>query len=77
MMSGAGNHMDAKKWSVCVMRGDELVELGEVSERCEATARRTALQRFGVADYQLEVEGVRPRGAAIYPDERFEVQIAS
>ncbi|WP_026434491.1 hypothetical protein [Acidovorax sp. JHL-9] len=69
--------MDAKNWSVRVVRGGELVELGRVTENSERSARHKALRLFGVADYQVEVEGVRPRGVAIYPDEEFEVLLTS
>lgn len=72
-MAAVATLEDAMKWRVCVVRDGDMVELGQVTESSEPSARRIAVQRFGIADYQVEVEGVRPRGAAIYPDEHFEV----
>lgn len=60
-------------WRVRVDRAEGAVEIGVVRETSESLARCAALSRYGVSEEEVAVAGVRPRGAAIYPDESFEV----
>ncbi len=65
--------MHMKDWLVRVGREGGFVEIGQVSETSEPLARCAALSRYGVTEDELTTGGVRPRGAAITPDEDFEV----
>lgn len=66
-------HMRMRDWLVRVAREGDFVEVGQVSETSEPLARCAALSRYGVTEDELAAGGVRLRGAAIYPDEDFEV----
>lgn len=63
-----------KKWNVYVNREGRSLYLGKVSERSEALARCAALSRFGVSQDDIDAGEAPSRGAAIYPDDDFEVQ---
>lgn len=65
--------LSMKDWLVRVDREGGAVEIGQVSETKESLARCAALSRYGVSADDLTIGGVHPRGAAIYPDEGFEV----
>lgn len=67
------NNMHMKDWLVRVCREGRFVEIGQVSETSESLARCAALSRYGVTEDDIATGGVRARGAAIYPDEDFEV----
>ena len=67
------NSMHMKDWLVRVAREGSFVEIGQVSETSEPLARCAALSRYAVTEDDIAAGGVRPRGAAIYPDEDFEV----
>lgn len=65
--------MSMKQWNVRVMREGRTIHIGQVAESSETLARCAALSRYGLSDDEVEADGVRPRGAAIYPDEAFDV----
>lgn len=69
--------MGMKQWNVRVMREGQVLHMGQVAESTETLARCAALSRYGLSEDEVETGGVRPRGAAIYPDEDFEVSPAS
>lgn len=68
--------MAIKQWNVRVMREGQGQHIGQVTESTEALARCAALSCYGVSEDEVESGGVRARGAAIYPDEDFEVSEA-
>lgn len=65
--------MGMKTWNARVLRDGQAIHIGQVDETSETLARCAALSRFGVAEDEVEAGGVRPRGAAIYPDDDFDV----
>ena len=60
--------MSMQQWNVRVVRDGEAVHIGKVGE---STARA-----LGLSEDEVEADGIRPRGAAIYPDEDFDVSPA-
>ncbi len=69
--------MGIKQWNVRVMRKGRAIHIGQVAGSIEAMARCAALSRYGLSEDEVEAGGVGPRGAAIYPDEEFEVSVAT
>ena len=72
--------MTMKRWNVRVMRSGHAVHIGQVAESTETLARCAALSRYGSSEDEVEeMEHGRtgPRGAAIYPDEEFDVSPAT
>lgn len=65
--------MGMKQWNVRVMREGQSIHIGTVAESTELLARCAALSRYGLSEDEVEAGGVRSRGAAIYPDEDFDV----
>lgn len=68
--------MHIRQWNVRVLRKGAATDLGRVAESTETLARCAALSKYGL--FEDEVEEMRgndipPRGAAIYPDEEFNV----
>lgn len=72
--------MTMKPWNVRVMRNGQAVHVGQVAESTETLARCAALSRYGLSEDEAEErerDHVGPRGAAIYPDEEFDVSPAT
>lgn len=71
--------MTMKRWNVRVMRNGQAVHVGQVAESTETLARCAALSRYGLSEDEEELERghAGPRGAAIYPDEEFDVSPAT
>lgn len=65
--------MSMQQWNVRVVRDGEAAHIGKVGESTEALARCAALSRSGLSEDEVEAGGIRPRGAAIYPDEDSDV----
>lgn len=65
--------MSMRQWNVRVVRDGQAIHIGQVAESTETLARCGALSRYGLSEDEVETGGVRPRGAAIYPDEAFDV----
>ena len=72
--------MTTKQWNVRVMRNGNAVHIGQVAESTETLARCAALSKYGLSEDEAEeMQHGRtgPRGAAIYPDEEFDVSPAT
>ncbi|MDF3831427.1 hypothetical protein P3W85_00395 [Cupriavidus basilensis] len=67
--------MTETQWNVRVYRDGSVSELGQVTETRESLAHCAALSRFGISEEDLAVGQVLVRGAAIYPDEEFDVSL--
>ena len=65
--------MALKHWNVRVVREGRAIHIGQVSEANETLARCAALSRYGLSEDEVETGGIQARGAAIYPDEGFDV----
>lgn len=66
-----------RKWNVHVIREGWSHYIGEVNESSEEMARCAALSRFGVGEDEIEAGEAAPRHVAIYPDDDFEVSLAT
>ena len=72
--------MTMTPWTVRVMRRGQSVHIGRVAESTETLARCAALSRYGLSEDEAEeVERghAGSRGAAIFPDEEFDVSPAT
>jgi len=72
--------MTMKPWNARVMRHGQAVHVGQVAESTETLARCAALSRYGLSEDEAEeVERghAGSRGAAIFPDEEFDVSPAT
>lgn len=72
--------MTTKRWNVRVKRNGQATHVGQVAESTETLARCAALSKYGLSEDEAE-EMVRSctglRGAAIYPNEEFDVSPAT
>ena len=68
--------MTMKRWNVRVMRNGHAIHVGQVAESTETLARCAALSRYGLSEdeaEQMQQDRTDSSGAAIYPDEEFDV----
>lgn len=69
--------MAMRQWNVRVRREGRSIYLGQVAESTGSLARCAALSRYGLSEDEAQTRRTQPRGAAIYPDEEFDVSPAS
>lgn len=72
--------MTMKQWNLRVVRNGHAAHIGQVAESNETLARCAALSMYGLSEdeaEEMQQDQTGSRGAAIYPNEAFDVSPAT